>query len=229
MCCKNKNDVPNKVIKKWLDLNPGYIVKLYDDDECIDFLNKEYSLEYGKIFEELPYGPIKADFWRICILNKYGGVYSDIDIEPLEPLNKILENNNEITFCSCMNFTKNNIFQAFIYSTPNNPILKKCIEIMIKKKPFFFEKNIKNTKKYDNKLYWKLSGCNDMYYVIKKFVGKNISGNNIYSVDNQIIKLLDEYIPKGYKSVRKCLVRYHDKNMIKSRYDDYNMKEHKFN
>ena len=139
LCCKNKNDVPDKVVKNWQSLNIGYDVKLYDDNECIDFLTKEYGNEYSKFFEELPYGPIKADFWRLCILHKYGGIYSDIDIEPFESLTKILENNNnndndnddenyeddennnnEITFCSCINFNNNHIFQAFIYSTPNN-------------------------------------------------------------------------------------------------------------
>jgi hypothetical protein len=65
--------------------------------------------------------------------------------------------------------------------------------------------------------------------MLLKNLSEKILVEIIYSVDNQIIKLLDEYIPKGYKSVDKCLVRYHDKNMMKSRYDDYNMKEHKFN
>jgi hypothetical protein len=227
LCCKNKNVVPDKVVKNWKSLNIEYDVKLYDDNECIDFLSKEYGNEYSNFFEELPYGPIKADFWRLCILNKYGGIYSDIDIEPLESLTKILENDNdnEITFCSCINFKKNHIFQAFIYSTPNNEILKKCIDVMLSKKHYFFGKNI---NKYHSKLYWKLSGCYDMYNIITELVGDKLKSNKMYTIKNNNIKLLEEYIPKGSKSVKDCLVKYKDIDLMKSRYSDYNMVKHGF-
>ena len=68
--------------KNWKNLNPEYEIKLYDDELCKKFLLDEYSQLHLDIFNFLKDGPIKADFWRICILNKYGGLYIDADIEP---------------------------------------------------------------------------------------------------------------------------------------------------
>ena len=45
------------------------------------------------MFDSIKDGPIKADIFRICILAKYGGVYSDIDNIILEPLDNIIKNN----------------------------------------------------------------------------------------------------------------------------------------
>ena len=67
-------------------------IKFYDDNDCLNFLNQEYSQKHVDVFNFLADGPIKADFWRACILYKYGGVYADIDIEPLLPIKDIIEN-----------------------------------------------------------------------------------------------------------------------------------------
>ena len=44
--------------------------KLYDDEMIKLFLLEEYGELYKNIFDYLVHGPIKADFWRICILYK---------------------------------------------------------------------------------------------------------------------------------------------------------------
>ena len=60
--------------------------ELYDNKMCEDFLLNNYSEEHKNIFNYIKHGPIKADFWRICIINKFGGLYVDSDIMPLKPL-----------------------------------------------------------------------------------------------------------------------------------------------
>ena len=74
----------------WKKLNPDYEIKLYDDEMIKKFLLEEYGELYENIFNYLKDGPIKADFWRICILYKNGGIYSDIDIMPLIPLSSFI-------------------------------------------------------------------------------------------------------------------------------------------
>ena len=88
ICYKTKN-IPEYIIPNWKKLNPDYKIKLYDNQDCIDFLEKEFGSEYVDTFNYIKDGPIKADFWRCCIIYKYGGIYADIDIKPVKPMIKI--------------------------------------------------------------------------------------------------------------------------------------------
>ena len=135
MCHKNLDKI--KIYSEnWKRLNPGYDIKLYDDELCKNFLLKEYSQLHLDIFNFIPDGPIKADFWRVCIINKYGGLYVDADIKPLVPLNKYIDNSDEFVTCISSNFNKNNLqFQLnphFILSNKNNVILQNTIDEYIK-------------------------------------------------------------------------------------------------
>ena len=105
MCFKTKKDVPKKVFKLWKKLNPEYKLNFSDDKQCYNFLKNNFSIEYAKYFNEIPWGPIKADFWRLCVLYINGGVYADIDLKPLKPLNDIINKNT--TFSSCLNINGN--------------------------------------------------------------------------------------------------------------------------
>ena len=111
----------------WKKLNPEYEIKLYDNKMCEKFLLEEYGELHRDIFNFLKDGPIKADFWRICILNMYGGVYSDIDNQPFIPIDQFIEKDVDFVTCSSysldMNFNPN-----FIISNKDNIILKTCIE-----------------------------------------------------------------------------------------------------
>ena len=89
MCDKELSFI-EKYSENWKNLNPDYEIKLYNDKMCEDFLREEFSELHSDIFKYIKDGPIKADFWRVCVLYKDGGVYSDIDIEPLIPLSKFI-------------------------------------------------------------------------------------------------------------------------------------------
>ncbi len=98
--CNKTLDKMEKYANNWKILNPDYEIKLYDNVLCKQFLLEEYGQLYVDIFDYLTDGPIKADFWRVCILYKYGGVYSDIDNEPLVPLKDFIEPDVDFVTCS---------------------------------------------------------------------------------------------------------------------------------
>jgi len=77
--CNKTLDKMEQYANNWKKLNPDYEIKLYDNKLCREFLVESYGEYYGEIFDFLKDGPIKADFWRACILYKNGGVYSDIN------------------------------------------------------------------------------------------------------------------------------------------------------
>lgn len=130
--CNKTLDKMEQYANNWKKLNPEYEIRLYDNKLCREFLVENYGEYYGEIFDFLKHGPIKADFWRACILYKNGGVYSDIDNMPLVPLKDFIENDIEFVTCSAymtgMKFNPN-----FIIATKEHIILKKCIDWYIDK------------------------------------------------------------------------------------------------
>lgn len=130
ICHKNLDHI-KLYSQKWKMLNPEYEIKLYDDTMCRDFLLKECGELHRNIFDYIPDGPIKADFWRVCIINKYGGLYVDADIEPLVPLNTYIEDDDEFVTCISDNFnpasTTFHFNPHFIYSNKDNPVLQNVI------------------------------------------------------------------------------------------------------
>jgi mannosyltransferase OCH1-like enzyme len=110
----------------WKRLNPGYEIKLFNDAMCENFLLDKFSEVHQSIFKFIPHGPIKSDFWRLCILYKYGGIYVDADIHPLVPLDKYLMHSCD--FVTCITTSNGNFNPHFIAARKNDDILKKCID-----------------------------------------------------------------------------------------------------
>lgn len=194
MCCKDKNIIPNYVIDNWARLNPEYKICIYDDSECIDFLKKNFDNRYVDIFNFIKDGPIKSDFWRVCILYAYGGVYSDIDIEPISRLNTILH--KKISFLTVKRNMDYMFNPHFIASVKNNIILKEIIDKYI----FYYENNF--TYKY-----WKWSILNISQPIINKYIGYNIQ-EGVYKYNDVYCKIITENISF--------------KNLLLNRYKAYN-------
>jgi mannosyltransferase OCH1-like enzyme len=116
----------------WKRMNPEYEIRVYDNAMCAEFLRDHYGELHRAIFDYVRDGPIKADFWRVCILYKYGGVYSDIDNQPLVPFADFVEPDIDFLTCSSymggMNFNPN-----LIMADKESPILKNCIDWYVKK------------------------------------------------------------------------------------------------
>ena len=60
-------------------MNPNYNIKYFSDKNVnVFFKNTQYYDTYNKMKN----GVAIADFFRICYINKYGGYWFDIDLEP---------------------------------------------------------------------------------------------------------------------------------------------------
>jgi mannosyltransferase OCH1-like enzyme len=165
-------DIPDYVINKWKEIYPDYEVTLYDNNDCIDFLKKEYNDEYIEIFNYIKDGPIKADFWRVCILYKYGGIYSDIDVEPLVNIEKIMF--SDTSFITCLSAYSKNINPHFIVSESGHKVLKMCIDKYLEM--------YRDNKKYT---YWSWSIVHIMKDVLREVFGKYITKDGVYYDENK--------------------------------------------
>ena len=120
ICHKNVKCL-SMTYKFWKQLNPGYEIKLFNDAMCEQFLLDQFSELHQTVFKFIPDGPIKSDFWRVCVLYKYGGIYVDADIHPLVPLDKYLM--RSCNFVTCITKSNGNFNPHFIAARKNDDVI----------------------------------------------------------------------------------------------------------
>ena len=181
----------------------------------IDFLNEHYGEEYVNIFNFIKDGPIKADFWRCCILYKNGGVYADIDTKPVMPIDNLLEKNLELLTVRSGG-QEDGITPELIICKKNNELLDLCIKTYI---------NYMNQKiPYS---YWDWSITTIMRNNIKLIINDKITKNKHIYLDkyNKKYKLIDEILDNNSYNDR---VIYNNEIVLYNRYEDYDNNNHSF-
>lgn len=211
--------VPNKVFDDWRNLHNDYKLIFFDDDDCIYFFIKKFGISFASYFTKIEHPPHKADFFRLCFLYKYGGIYMDIDIQPIESLNEYFApyKREDVKLITSLSMNNRGCFQAIIITVKNNIIIKQNIDAYVNL--------MKNLKTFGGA---PLGGVQIMYDVIKKILVENkiisivspLVPHKLYKIssDNNVL-LLDEFSPNGWWM--NCYVRNGYKNVCKSRYDNY--------
>ena len=87
--CDKNDPIVEQILQNWKIKNPEFEIKYFSDDDVDMFFENHYKKDS---YKKLKNGVAKADFFRICYINTYGGYWFDIDIEPLS-LNKNNLNN----------------------------------------------------------------------------------------------------------------------------------------
>ncbi len=213
LCYKNKN-IPEYVISTWQKLNPEYKINFYDDTDCINFLRENYGNLYVDIFNFIPDGPIKADFFRICVIYRLGGIYCDIDIEPLVPFNEFIE--RDVMFLTCVSASRNQLNPHIIMANKYDPIIKSCIDTYIQYYTF--------KTKYS---YWVWS----IVYIMRKHMCikmKKYINNDCIIIDENGNKF--QFIKEigAFPNMKSFYCVYNNKRILNNRYDSYNSNKHTF-
>jgi mannosyltransferase OCH1-like enzyme len=130
-------------------LNPEFNYYLYDDAMCRQFIKDNFYKDVLNSYDSLIPGAYKADLWRYCILYTYGGIYLDIKFKPVNGFKfiNLIDKEHFTMDVISHNITKNSwgLYNAFIITKKNNPILLKCIETIVN--------NVKNKYYGDNYLH----------------------------------------------------------------------------
>lgn len=200
--CHKKIDQIKEYSQNWKKLNPDYEIKLYDDDLCKQFLTEEYPPLHLEIFNSIKDGPIKADFWRVCIINKYGGLYVDADIQPLVPLDTYIDPDDDFVTCISGHFvsgnTEWNFNPHFIMCKKGNAIIESCINKYIEL--------YKSDAPYE---YWKWSICK-----VFDIPGVTEKKSQIYYINGEKYKFILEL-----SNLENC--EYNDVIVFNNRYTTY--------
>jgi len=120
-------------VRKLVDNNPEYDYYLFGDYECREYLKRYYTPEYLQAFDEVIPGAFKADFWRYAVLYREGGVYVDIDLDILHPLDFCISKDTDFISIKDINSYKhsNAIFQAFIATIPKYIFLQRTLQLCL--------------------------------------------------------------------------------------------------
>lgn len=124
---QKRNNFPtelNKVLDNTIIINPDYNLYYFDDDE-IELFMKSYSERAYNAYKKLIPGAFKADLFRYCILEKYGGCYSDIGHITYVSFDEICQNNELVLVKDLFN---SGIHNALMCSIPHNFYIKNLVE-----------------------------------------------------------------------------------------------------
>lgn len=58
--------------------NPEFTHHLFDDDDCRNYIKKNFDGDILNAYDKIIPSAYKADLWRYCVLYKEGGIYMDI-------------------------------------------------------------------------------------------------------------------------------------------------------
>lgn len=158
LCYKTKS-LPDFVVGSLKDLNPTHKVRLFDDAECRSFIGDQFGGEYAACFDHIPQGPIKADFWRCCILYKEGGIYFDVDVDHRMGVDDYLESDS--TFLTSTSLDSRRVNPIVLASKIGNPVLKMCVEEYLNM--------FRSKKPYE---YWSWSICPMLYRAMERVIGR---------------------------------------------------------
>ncbi len=87
------HDVPPQLAgfaQRWRALHPEFEYRLWTDADNDAFVQREFPA-YLPLYRSFSRGIYRADVARCLYLWRYGGVYVDLDVEPLRPLHDFLE------------------------------------------------------------------------------------------------------------------------------------------
>jgi len=120
---KNIPQEEQKFIKSWRTLHPDYNMQVWTDEDA-----KEFDI-YMELVDRCTCFAQKADVLRYCIIQKYGGIYTDTDIECIKPLDDMVEQAD--FFTGFEDPARRNMCNALFYAhQPNYEIVNRfCDEV----------------------------------------------------------------------------------------------------
>ncbi len=87
------SDVPERfrpLQDSWKRLHPAWEYRFYDDEACRALVAEAFP-ELLELYDACPHGVQRADIFRYLVVARHGGVYADMDVEAIRPLDPVLE------------------------------------------------------------------------------------------------------------------------------------------
>jgi mannosyltransferase OCH1-like enzyme len=129
--------------------NPDWEYKLYNDQQCADYILDQYGSEMLDVFYSInpAYGAARADLFRYLLLYKEGGAYFDIKSTCTLALSELIHSDDEFLISNWPNesgefkgagikvelrhIMGGEYQQWYIITKPNSPFLEAVIEAVV--------------------------------------------------------------------------------------------------
>jgi mannosyltransferase OCH1-like enzyme len=105
-------------------LAPTCEVRLCLDEACASFVEQNFPGEISEAYAKLQIGAAKADFWRILMLLKNGGVYLDMDAAFCWPVHRLLASAGSAAEI-VPRYKDGRVTNYFLASSPGNPLMQE--------------------------------------------------------------------------------------------------------
>ena len=116
-------------INTWIIKNPEYEYRYYDNGDRRDFIKRNFDSKVLAAYDKLVPGAYKADLWRYCVMYIVGGVYIDIKMGDIVPLNKIIDDDTSMVLVN--DDPDDSIYNAFFATFPRNPLIYNVINSVV--------------------------------------------------------------------------------------------------
>jgi len=133
-----KNEAVPEIFKKWQnrwkELHPTWEYHLWTDEDNRELVKKHFPY-FLSTYDSFSMGVMRADSVRYLYMYLYGGVYSDLDMDPLKPTDELIKELNlspdkPVAIVGHMgdDYTYgHNVPNAWMISTPGHPFWMFCI------------------------------------------------------------------------------------------------------
>jgi hypothetical protein len=109
----------------------GYNYNCLTDAQCFLFLKSEFGERFSNAYSLLVPGAYRADFWRYCVLFKYGGVYADAKTTLFRNLDEILRPHDELVLVR--DIPSQCLLNGFLACTPGHSLIGIVIGMMLER------------------------------------------------------------------------------------------------
>lgn len=182
-------------VQTFLELNPEYTYKFFNDQDCYEYMKQNFSSEIFNAYTSLIPKAYQADLFRYCIIYKEGGCYFDNKYILRKPLDFFIKTKDKNVFC--LDRFPGLMFNSIVISIPNQDYLKNIIDRVVKnvKQKFYGRGPLHPT---GPKLFYEYVKNEN---VIFKHISRNPSNdylNNFVSLINSPEQIFFHKFYKGY-------------------------------
>lgn len=129
---KNIKNVPGgiqKAMDSFKKKNPGYEMRFYNYNDCLEYIYRHYGPKMVDYFERLKPYTYKSDLMRVLLLYNEGGFYSDIKEVCIGSFDKIFP--KDMTWFSAEDRPPFHMVTGFIAAPPRHPWIKRMIQLIL--------------------------------------------------------------------------------------------------
>jgi len=112
--------------------NPEYQQVYFSNLDCLLFIKENYP-QHLPDYKVLVPGAYKSNLFRALFLYKYGGVYNDLGNKYFVPVSEIIKDREIVLATDRINHGKEGIFNGFMASRPEKPLLFYYVQLMVKR------------------------------------------------------------------------------------------------